>query len=395
MWQLTFRYAALFLISAQACDSEKARPPSPEPSGRTMVSDTCPSTDNANTEPPSTEDIGGSPAGDGAGVESAGTGGNESAGTGGNAASAPGAAGNPAPAAQADTCSQVDSKVLLVPYIAGAYTRVYTPRNQRYLNDHTVVRGRDDRWHVIGITNTGVGDPNAERSFLHATAASLFGAWEEQPDVLMAAEDERIIWAPHIMRTENVWTMFYYSEPLQQNARFQRLRRVQSENLSSWERINDVAGPPGGRDPYTFKDGDHWLLYSVGVRDSHGQILVSSTAGSELKDWGRPTAVIEDPMPSFGWGNLESPTVIHVAGYYYLFLTRTRQEAPTDYNLTLVFRSEDPLVFKWEPIAELRAHAAEIIRDGDEYLITSCGWPSSVGEANRGLSIARLQWARQ
>ena len=170
-------------------------------------------------------------------------------------------------------------------------------------------------------------------------------------------------------------------------------------DLFQWRRVeatpDPLARPPGGRDPFLFRDRGRWLLFSVGVRANHGQIVVTSNEGDDLgRGWSDEAIVLEDPVPSFAWGNLESPFVVELHRHYYLFLTRTGQDAPTDYNLTLVFRSADPRRFAWQPIAELRAHAAEIVEDGGALYLTSGGWPSAIGEKNRGLSLAPLGWVR-
>ncbi|MET0387753.1 MAG: hypothetical protein ABW321_17410 [Polyangiales bacterium] len=341
-------------------------------------------------------------------VAAAGSGGTIGAGVGG----ATGAAGEPALDADGGTAPRAGDggapspnpgdaveRRPLIPYIAGSFTRVYVPNGERYLNDHSVVRGADALWHVIGITHTGPGAPQEERAFLHATAPALSGPWTDQLDALSAYAmyDERTLWAPHVVQTKpNEWTMLYTAQSLEPTPRYPDTRRAVSADLQQWTRADPSQGPAGGRDPYLFRDQDRWLVYSVGVRDNHGQIVVSSTGEREpTGGWSATHPIIEDPEPSFGWGNLESPTVLALEGFYYLFLTRTGEGSHTDYNLTLVFRSEDPERFDWQPIAELRAHAAEVVRDDETFYLTSCGWPSEIGERNRGLSIAKLAWAAQ
>jgi len=143
------------------------------------------------------------------------------------------------------------------------------------------------------------------------------------------------------------------------------------------------------------RDGGRWILYSVGVgAGDRGQIVATTTADLDDPDgWSPLVAVLTDPVPSFAWGNLESPFVVRRGAWFYLFTTRTADNA-IDYVRTVVFRSRDPLAFAWDPITELRAHAAEVVRDGDgSWHLTSGGWTSYVGEDNRGLLIAPLAWA--
>ena len=107
--------------------------------------------------------------------------------------------------------------------------------------------------------------------------------------------------------------------------------------------------------------GAEWVFYSVGVSapvgsKAYGQILV--TRSPDLVTWSAPTVALQDPVLSFGWGNLESPTVVARDDGYYLFVTRT-SDAPVDYARTMVFRSTDPSRFEWAPVTELLTHAAE------------------------------------
>jgi arabinan endo-1,5-alpha-L-arabinosidase len=291
-----------------------------------------------------------------------------------------------------------------VPYIAGEFTRVYTPPGTRYLNDHTVVRGPDGRWHVYGITDESIAAPFEENEFLHAvtTTTALFGAWEAQPDILVASSEahECCLWAPHAVSDRpGHWVMYYYSDFGSEGG---GLRRADSTDLVNWTRAtwNAVPAmrPPGGRDPCLLRDGDVWRLYSVGVSAAmEGRIVMTESRNlDDPSAWSPARTVIMDPVPDVGWGNLESPFVVVRGGLYYLFLTRTGINSFSDYERTEVFRSNDPAAFRWEPITTLHVHAGEVITDvdGQDY-ITSAGWTHKVGDRNRGLSIAPIRWAPQ
>lgn len=274
-----------------------------------------------------------------------------------------------------------------VPFVDGAFTRVYEPPGTRYLNDHTLVRGADGRWHLYGITDSSAGRPSAERSLLHATAPRLEGPWSPEVDILTATSDEQVLWAPFAFDAgAGRWVMFYYS-----NATPQYIDRAESTDLDHWTRTALAA--PGGRDPFVLRVGDAWYLYSVGVDAmARGEILVSTSR--DLVAWSAPRVVLRDPVPCFGWGNLESPTVVVRGDEYYLFVTRTGA-APVDYARTVVFSSRAPDSFTWSPVTELVAHAAEVVTVEAQAYLTSAGWTSSVGERGRGLTVARLGWARR
>lgn len=273
-----------------------------------------------------------------------------------------------------------------IPVVLGPFQRVYRPPGTRYLNDHTLVRGDDGLWHLYGITHESEGDAELERSFLHASARSLFGPWVDGPDALRSEEPEEALWAPFVLPVSaGRWAMFYYG-----NTPDHRVLRADSVDLRTWRRVPLSA--PGGRDPSVLRVGDAWHLYSVGADEERrvGQILLSTSR--DLREWTAPEVVLEDPVPAFGWGNLESPVVVARGGEFYLFVTRT-SEARHDYARTLVFCSRDPRRFAWSPVTELLAHAAEVIEDGGAWWVTSAGWTYQVGERWRGLAVAPLGWA--
>jgi arabinan endo-1,5-alpha-L-arabinosidase len=273
-----------------------------------------------------------------------------------------------------------------IPVVQGPFQRVYRPAGTRYLNDHTLLRGDDGRWHLYGITHESEGDASLERSFLHASSPSLFGPWRDEADALRSEAPEEALWAPFVLPLSiGHWAMFYYG-----NTPDHRVLRADSGDLHAWRRT--AASAPGGRDPFVLRIGGSWHLYSVGADEQRqvGQIIVSTS--DDLRTWTTPAVALEDPVASFGWGNLESPVVVARGGEFYLFVTRT-SEARHDYARTMVFCSRDPRRFAWAPVTELLAHAAEVIEDRGEWFVTSAGWTYQVGERWRGLSVAPLGWA--
>jgi beta-xylosidase len=96
---------------------------------------------------------------------------------------------------------------------------------------------------------------------------------------------------------------------------------------------------------------------------------------------------------------MESPHVVKVDNMYYMLLTYTDCSSE-NYHNTLVFASEDPRCFGEYngekggamPVAKLYAHAPEILKDGDDYYITTCGWKGYELPINGGVSIAPLKW---
>lgn len=99
------------------------------------------------------------------------------------------------------------------------------------------------------------------------------------------------------------------------------------------------------------------------------------------------------------WGAFESPFVVQKDGQYYLFVTYTDCSS-SNYNNTLVFCSNDPKSFGEYnggfggaiPIAQLYAHAPEILEIDGKYYITTCGWNNQDIPHKGAVSIAILDW---
>ncbi len=277
--------------------------------------------------------------------------------------------------------------------------RVWAPSGGRYVNEPTLVRDEaTGRWHVFANGGTGPGEPYVERQILHASAPSLRGPWTEHPDALTTSDPgatEVTLHAPYAFRDGDLWRMLYYdgTRPAGEG-----LHAARSTDLDHWTRDPDPY--PGGRDAFVLRLSDgRDLLYTVGVAmEGDGpHDTVDLHAGRSLTAWRDEGAALRNPLPCprACWGWYESPFVLAHDGAYYLFVTFTSSLAGADdYERTQVFRSTDPARFGAAPVATLRGHGAELHEEDGALYLTAGGWPGRVGEARRGLSIARVTWRR-
>lgn len=284
-----------------------------------------------------------------------------------------------------------------VPFIRTRVDQVFNPSGGRYLNDHTIIRGTDNVFHLYGITNTGTGNPWGEVSFLHATATTITGPWTEQADALTATPTEGLIWAPHVVQISSsplkYWMVYTTNEGLN--------RVAESTDLWTWTRISQTI--PGGRDAHLVKIGSTWYCYSVGTNGS-GNGTIQVTTSTNLTSWSATSTVITDPDWIYGWGNLESPVLVSRTEGYYLFVTRVGPQGQNDsganthdagYMRTLVFyNATSPTSFNWTSGAngELHAHAGEVVTVGTTQYLTSAGWPYERSWFYNGLSLGVMKW---
>ena len=113
----------------------------------------------------------------------------------------------------------------------------------------------------------------------HAVSADLV-TWTELPDALCAAEpgsfDDQGIWTGCVVRgDDDRWHMFYTGIAHATLARVQRIGHAVSDDLCTWQRVSaepcvsadprwyqtwQVDGDEPWRDPWVFRDGDHWRM---------------------------------------------------------------------------------------------------------------------------------------
>ncbi|MFI5782087.1 glycosyl hydrolase family 32 [Nocardia sp. NPDC051570] len=271
---------------------------------------------------------------------------------------------------------------------SGTFQRIYDPSvgedREWYINDHTVIRAADGRWHLFGITHPEPADPENEIEFAHATADALLGPWTKQPPALTVdyAYGETHLWAPHVVRDGDRYCMFYAGGGADRTAAEMNL--AVSTDLFDWQRH------PGGplfedgydaRDPMVLRLADRWVMYYCATSDpAGGNHVVAYRTSTDLVNWCDREIAFTDPSTGTGAGNTESPFVLPHNGSWYLFIGPR-----PDYVGTDVFRSDDPLSFQLaDQVGHIPAHAAEIVDDDGALWVTSAGWGQG------GVSVAPL-----
>ncbi len=273
---------------------------------------------------------------------------------------------------------------------AGDFERIYDPSVDEdeawYINDHTIVRGPDGTWHMIGITHAEPADPLDERHLAHATASALEGPWTKEPFALDADPwyGETHLWAPHIIEVDGTFYMFYCGGGPDHDK--YAINLATSTDLVTWTRRPE--GPLfrdgyDARDPFVIRIDDQWVMYYTATSElGGGNHTVMYRTSDDLVTWSeRHTAFTDPEVGTFG-GGTESPFVVAHDGGWYLFIGPRGGYVGTD-----VFRSDDPFDFSGaELVGHIDAHAAEVVRDGDDWFVTSAGWDQG------GLYVAPLRW---
>lgn len=285
----------------------------------------------------------------------------------------------------------------IAPRIAGDWQLLYKPEKTGcYVNDHSLIRGLDGNWHLFGITKpTPEIAADQERYFTYGRGSRLIspGGFEE---ICIVCDNGVRAWAPSVVTDGKRYYMHYGPSPM---------RMATADELTHWMEHTPVFDETPldscHRDSMLLRLNDgSWLMYATGIKDRYG--VISVFRSDDLVNW----VFIRYALRTSGgapynppWGATESPFVVHLNGWFFLFITYT-DCAPENYHNTLVFRSKDPTDFGEYTgnnhdevvIASLHAHAPEIVCDEGKWYITTCGWRNRGIPIEGAVAIAALEW---
>jgi len=283
-----------------------------------------------------------------------------------------------------------------IPVIAGGYQEIIpaTPEGSVqpwFTNDHTFIQGEDGTWHCFAINNPMVDDLRTlyrEHPYiLHATADEVTGPWTRHGFAIDESAGIRYVGAPFVVRRGRGYVMLVESVWGEKRG----LEIVRSDDLVRWtrDRMEVITNQPSmRRDPCILRDEDRgdWLIYLCVPWRGQSQITLCRTRDFETFSEPQVVLSLDDGCP---WGSLESPFVVRRNERYYLFFTHSMHH----YHETAVIASASCDRFDWtHQIATLHAHAAELVREGEDWFISSCGPEDRRLNNRHGIELARLRW---
>ncbi len=282
-------------------------------------------------------------------------------------------------------------------------------------NDHHIFMTDDGKWHLWAcVRATLIG-----RILAHWTADSLTQSpWIFTGEIIRASKEageslvewygQEFIQSPYIVKTDDMYYMFYggYStgaDPegnptTDYNLIENQISLMYSSDGKEWIRHMDekgysriFVGPGAARDPCIVKFNDTWYAYYAGHHDAdrHKAGIYVRTS-PDLMNWSDWSIAQYDSscvsLPN-RW-KPESPFVIGLQGFYYLFRTHGKGKSGA-----YVYKSTDPAYFgnpdpEENLVCVLNTIAPEIITDsvGNQY-ITNIRGPDGYG-----IRMARLRW---
>ncbi len=259
------------------------------------------------------------------------------------------------------------------------YDPSYNENEKWYINDHCIIKG-DDGWHLYGITHTEPEVPLEEILCAHAMTNDILAVPFSKRDYPFSAEKEAgemHFWAPHVIKHEGLYYMFYCAGSLDEHEKY-RIHLATSEDLYNWKRHPEnplVVDGFDARDPMVLRIGDKWVMYYTCTSEtSGGKHCVAAVVSDDLIHWSDKRYVYTSDITGTYGGPCESPFVERINGTYFLFIG-PYGGYDKSYCDTAVYRSDDPFEFREENlVGHINAHGAEVIKTKDEYYITHCGW---------------------
>ncbi len=244
----------------------------------------------------------------------------------------------------------------------------FTIYEMPYAYDHSIIyNANDKKWHLYGIEL-------GNSTFIHLTADSLTQrGWEKHKPFIYKNKE---IWAPHIIKHDDTYYMFYTSIGVPREIRLAtskdlfEWKHYSEEPLFAWS--NEDNNNLKNKDPMVFRDNinDQWIMYVTMMKDDKHWV-VGYTVSKDLLNWSEYEICFDENTESPG---VESPFVVKRGDYYYLTLS-ARNTWP--HGAQEFFRSKSP--FNWEVKDLVKSidpwHAAEIVQDhdGQWYLSRSSG----------------------
>ena len=259
--------------------------------------------------------------------------------------------------------------------------------------DFAVWRAADRKWQLWScIRHTRY--PGHGRLFYRWRAAALTDVDWEPIGIAMVSETrygeaEGGLQAPHVIRSDGVYTMFYGD--------WQNICLARSDDGVEFTRVLNEDGMSARfseghefhtRDPMVVRIGSLWHCYYTAFPLAEGAVY--GRTSTDLLNWSESTRVAFGGSAGSGPFSAESPHVVEPEpGHFYLFRTqRYGHEAQTS-----VYHSTDPLDFGINDdenhfVTTLPIAAPEIIHHDDQYYI------AALRDDLAGIKIARLRWVR-
>lgn len=266
-----------------------------------------------------------------------------------------------------------------------------------YINDHTIFKV-GGKWRLLGTSAMGDYRFFKERFFIDGKSDGLDKEMKEVGVQLKKFPYGGIKIAPYVYhdKQDKKYHLYFASAFT--------INHFYSDDGEVWRKVPAAVRTwwPVIRDPFVIKIKSKYAMY---LTDFDNKISVY--ASKDLFRWKKKKVVFRlgNEVPRSFNSSCESSTVFRSGDWYFLLTTITPSPEGRRYNYTktIAFCSKNPYEFGTYSEGDdntaikcgvLETHAPEVIKDGENIYITTCGWrgfPKPVGVNGEGVYIRRLE----
>ena len=255
------------------------------------------------------------------------------------------------------------------------------PPKRPQIVDHGIIQAENGTWQLwaclrgvkVGRLIYGwEGDSLETENWRHAGVKLRANA---EVGELIKPSGEEHIGAPFFIKNDGRYFCYYHSNGI---------RVAASDDGVNYERlIPNKTSIPSGRDVMIMKHNGLFYSY-VTVSTLDGESYVDSATSENLVDWSESKIVSKGGKGGSGVVDAESPFVVFIDGYFYLFRTSSISFK------TVVYCSEDPQSFGIDDdsklIAELDIKILELFEHENQWYTTH------ISEDFQSVLLSKIEW---
>ncbi len=254
------------------------------------------------------------------------------------------------------------------------------PKNQQIV-DHGIIQAENGKWQLwaclrgvkVGRLLYGWEGDSLETENWHQVGIKMRANPDFDENIKENGEEQ--IGAPFFIKEKDKYYCFYHSKGI---------RVAQSTNGVDYNRQKpNTTSIPGGRDIMIMKHNN--LFYSYATTSTlEGESYIESATSNDLINWSEAKIVSKGGKGGSGVVDAESPFVVFIDGYFYLFRTSSISFK------TVVYRSEDPQDFGIDDdsklVTELDIKIPEIFFYDNKWYITH------ISEDFQSVLLSEINW---
>ncbi len=255
----------------------------------------------------------------------------------------------------------------------------------QHIVDHGIIQADNGKWQLwaclrgvkVGRLLYGwEGDSLESENWRHA--GIKMRANSEYDENIKENNIEQI-GAPFFIKKDSEYFCFYHSNGI---------RVAKSADGVNYERLSpNTTTIPGSRDVMIMKYNDLYYSYlTTTTKKENGELIsyVDSATSADLINWSEPKIVSQGGKGGIGPIDAESPFVVFIDGYFYLFRTSSITFK------TVVYRSEDPQDFGIDDDSKLVTELDEKILELFEY--EGQWYTTHISEDFQSVLLSKINW---